>query len=366
MLFRRKRKKKQQEAAPQWFMWLMGGFVVYAILSNVFTDKVSEVQRETAERTVAEVPDSEYFNFPVVVSGAVGNTAPARQMFLRDVKIGSGSTAECWHDVAVHYRLYNAQGDLVEDTRANGGEPVEFSVGGRDVVLALERTVLGMKEGGQRAATAHPDVLYGDRHFQHPDMGRTQYGAYMVTLERSRRPENLPFSDLGLRIYNDTIGEGRGAQCTDRVRVRLRGWEANGSPLWREHSLPAVMVRVGEGKAPYAVERALLDMKVKGKRTLIVPPGYMAPLHGNAEAAEAEAEEAAAADMEHDPEAQMAEADAEPAEETPTISQQMIRRYQELRDDNSVWATLPIPDDRVIILELEMLPENLELPEFAQ
>jgi FKBP-type peptidyl-prolyl cis-trans isomerase 2 len=331
MFFFRKKKKKQAEKTPSWFMWLMGGFIVYALITNLFTDNVAEVQKEAANR---EIPDMEYFNFAAV--NTQGTDGPSRTLFLRDIATGQGPTADCWYSVTADYKLYTNNGELVEDTADNA--PIRFVIGQAEVPLALERGALGMRADAKRAVSAHPSMLFGDYRFSHPKMRTDQFGGYILTMKEVKRPENLPLSDLGLRSYEDVSGEGKLAQCTDRVRLRLRGWNANGQPLWKEHNLPAIMVTIGAGKAPYAIERGLIGMRIGGKRTLIVPPGYMKPVFDVGQPPAAEPEEQ-------------------------TAIERAAKELEALTVDNFAWQDLPVPADNVIILELELLPEHIELPD---
>lgn len=345
MFFRRK-KNKEPEKAPTWFMWLMGGFVAYALITNIFTDKVPNMQEEAAPKVQS---DMDYFNFSVV--GSQGMSGPPRPLFLRDVTVGKGTLAECWHKVKVHYKLYDSKGELIEDTRTT--KPVEFNLGRGEVPLALERGTLGIRAGGVRAVTARPEMLFGDKKFSHPAMQSSQFGGYIVELEETSRPENLPFSDLGLRVYEDIVGEGKLAQCTDKLRVRINAWNTLGQPIWRNINLPAIFVWLGEGKAPYAIERGLMNMKVGGKRTLIVPPGYMNPLF--AKTTEAQVQEILQA------EELAAEIEAQPAQGIEK-TRQAYEKALEAQNPEFPWEDLPVPADQVIILELQLLHENIQLP----
>lgn len=353
MFFFKRKKKKQADNAPVWFMWLMGGFVVYALITNLFTDNVAKVQDETVQR---ETPDMDYFNFPVV-SGR-GFSGPARPLFSRDITAGSGETAECWYAVQADYKLYNASGELIEDTREGGG-PASFVIGQSEVPLALERGALGMREEGKRAITAHPSMLFGDYRFSHPKMRKDQYGGYIITMKSVERPAKLPFSDLGLRSYDDAVGEGKLAQCTDRVRIKLRGWTINGQPLWKDKNLPAIMVNIGAGKAPYAIERGLIGMRIDGKRTLIVPPGYMQPLFAMEKEAGIDAEKANEKVM---PALKLKEEETPKTKTEESALERAAKELEEMTVDNFAWESLPVPSDSVIILEIELLPEKIELP----
>lgn len=400
MFFRRK-KKKEPEQAPVWFMWLMGGFVAYALITNIFTDKVKETQEKTAP---VKLEETEYFNYAIVAGKGFGG--PARPLYLRDITLGEGDVADCWHTVTLDYKLYKNKTEVIEDTKLK--EPITFTIGRGQVPKGLERGAFGMRVGGARAVTAHPIALYADYDFYHPQMSRHDYGGYILKMRESTRPLKLPFSDLGLRIYDDVVGEGHLAQCTDKVRIKLRAWRANGEPIWRKRAKAAIMIDIGEGNAPYAIERGLLGMKVGGKRTLLVPPGYMNPLFGKEKAEklklghyedvpiEDAVEEIApevqddvnasdAAAQEDNAEMESAAVEAvvkEPDAQTPTESvvnrEGALNKTQEERGEEIFkkaaeelrarseyefeWDELPVPGDEVIIIELELLPLKLELP----
>lgn len=349
--FGKKKKKKKPEQAPKWFIWLMGGFVAYAILTNLLTDKVAEVQRQTlsGEEEKAAKSETEYFNYPAVSGvGVAGREDDKRTLFASDIETGQGKPVDCWYRVTVDYRLYDRNGKLLDDSEKDGKQQ-SFTVGKGEVPLAMERGVMGMKEGSKRAVTAHPSQLFDKTGFYHSTMGEGDYGGYILTLKEMVRPDNLPLSDLGLRIYDDKLGEGKLAQCTDKVRIKLHGWLAgSGESLWKDRELPGIKLRVGEGVAPYAVERGVMGMKVGGKRTLIVPPGYMKPLSAVVEQPEAAG-------------APQAEDEAEPVEQTP--AEKMAAELERRLDDNFAWGDLPVPLDQVIILEIDLLPEKLNMPD---
>lgn len=329
MFFFGKGRKKKPDKTPVWFMWLMGLFMAYALLTNLFTDKVGEAKQ--AQRENQSEAERDGLNFAVVRGLSAG--APALPLHARERKPGSGDMTGCWYSVAVRYRLYNGEGLKIEDN-TDAEEPLRFTIGKGEVIPALERGVLGMRRGGEREVTAQPSLAYAHEGFSHPRLGKADYVGYVLTLEEMERPVNLPFSDLGLRIYDDKEGDGPMAQCTDVVRIRLRGYDMHGKALLGD--FPVMLLRVGEGIAPYAVERAAIGMKVGGKRTVIVPPGYLKPLFGGEPEPIPDAEELAA------------EAQEEMQEKAPDVPK-------------NGWQDLPVPQDRVIILELELLPRHLQL-----
>jgi len=317
-----KKKKKEELQAPKWFKIMMVGFVAYAIIASLFSDKVSDSKKVADAKLKAAGP--QFVFAPLAPTKDGGRDLP---LFGRDRAQGDGAEAGCWETVEISYKLYNNKNELVEDRMTAESEPMRFTLGLGDGLPALERGVLGMKPGGRREITARPELAFGAPGFTHEKLTDKDQVAFDVVLKSVERPANLPFSDLGLRIYDDVKGKGRIAQCTDPVGFRLRGWKADGETLWRDQNISekTFETTIGRGVAPYAIEKALIGLQLDGKRTLIVAPGYGRPLF---------------------------------AEDAPT---------EENKNEPYLWEGLPIPQDEVILLEIERVPLPSEMPtEFVQ
>lgn len=333
LFFGKRKKKKEPESAPKWFMWMMLGFLAYVLLMSIFTDTVSEAQK-AAPSAMSTDEQTKYFNFAVVRPNRSGEVA--HPLYMSDVSVGKGANVDCWETVEVRYKLYKDDGTLVEDTTTSE-RPRRFRIGAGEVPPALERVVLGMQTGGVRAVTANPHMLFADPRLSHEGMESNSYGGYIVTLEAHEPVSTIPQAALELRVYDDKVGEGPLAQCTDLVRMKMRAWKADGSPVWQEQTAAAILVNLGRGRAPYAVERGLMGMKTGGKRTLIAAPEYMQSLFAPTDSPSPEAESAP-----------MAEGETQ----TPVTP---------LSKDGFAWQALPAADG-VLTIELELLPLALTLP----
>lgn len=330
------KKRKREEKTPKWFMWLMGGFLLYALLTNIFTDTVSDAQKAQLEAQQTE--QGEQINFTVVRGLAAGS--PALPLHVKTLTEGQGSKlTSCWDTVSVRYRLYNGSGEKVEDI-TEAEEPLRFTIGRNEVIPGLERGVLGMKQGAKRMITMQPQLAYGHANFHHPALRKDDYAGYILTLEDMQSPENVPLSDLGLRIYEDEKGTGALAQCTDKVILNMQMYDLQGRALLEEPEM--MVIRIGEGIAPYAVERALMGMHTGGRRTVISPPGYMQPIFPLPDTEEEAPAEAA-----------FSEAVAGKKAENPLLEEKDAPTPAQMRSQR--WQNLPIPQDNVIILELELL-----------
>lgn len=325
--FRRKKKDKKDEELPRWFMWVLGGFIIYALLANLLADPVEQyagAENEQADRTVGEIDFR-------AVQGQRG--LPFSKI---DITEGSGKEAGCWDKVAVHYQVVKPDGTVIEEK--GEATPHRFAIGRGEVVPALERGIMGMMPGGTRHIAAKPAEAYGAPGFSHPQIGNDDFVGFVVTLQEIKRPQYLPQSELGLKIYDDETGNGALVQCTDTVQFRASAFNLHGKSLWPQGIVAAA--RLGEGTLPYAVERGLMGMRVNGQRTLIVPVGYMTPVFGEEQP------------MANEPPKPTAEAGA-------TLPKPAVAPKDEARPDFAV------PENEVIVLELELLQRGVT-PEESQ
>lgn len=325
--FRRKKKDKKEEELPRWFMWVLGGFIIYALLANLFADPVEQYaggENGQAGQAGGQVDFR-------AVQGSRG--LPFSK---KDITEGSGKEAGCWDKVAVHYQVVKPDGTMIEERGED--TPHRFAIGRGEVVPALERGIMGMMPGGTRHIAAKPSEAYGAPGFSHPQIGGEEFIGFVITLQEVKRPQYLPQSELGLKIYDDETGNGTLAQCTDRVQFRAAAFDLHGKSLWPKGVVGTA--RLGEGVLPYAVERGLMGMRVNGQRTLIVPGGYMNPVFGENQPSPAE------------PPRPQAEASAEKA------PVKAMRESEALLD-------FTVPENEVILLELELLQRGV-MPEESQ
>jgi FKBP-type peptidyl-prolyl cis-trans isomerase len=86
-----------------------------------------------------------------------------------DMVTGSGAEARPGRVVRVHYTgwLYDAnkpdhRGSKFDSSK-DGGQPFDFTLGGREVIPGWDEGVAGMKVGGKRVLTIPPHMGYGAR-----------------------------------------------------------------------------------------------------------------------------------------------------------------------------------------------------------
>jgi FKBP-type peptidyl-prolyl cis-trans isomerase len=85
----------------------------------------------------------------------------ASGMYVGDRRAGSGAQADSNKWVLVDYTAYLSTGQIVDDTRAKGGEARRVLLGHKQVLPAWEEGLRGMRAGGRRIIVAPPSMAYG-------------------------------------------------------------------------------------------------------------------------------------------------------------------------------------------------------------
>lgn len=81
---------------------------------------------------------------------------------VKDLRLGSGSTAAPGRVALVHYDCFLPRGDKC-DTSRNNPYPVQLEIGKRRLFPALEYGVVGMAVGGLRSVRVGPQLTYYER-----------------------------------------------------------------------------------------------------------------------------------------------------------------------------------------------------------
>ena len=135
--------------------------MVNEILSKEQYDKKlaeQEKQRQAeAERMMAleKTMISDY-----VAKNNIVETPTESGLYIINQEEGTGQLAE-WGDVVrVHYVIYNLKGDFVESSYDY--EPLAFTIGQGEMILAIEEAVMTMKEGAKVRLIAPSDLAFGE------------------------------------------------------------------------------------------------------------------------------------------------------------------------------------------------------------
>jgi FKBP-type peptidyl-prolyl cis-trans isomerase len=85
-------------------------------------------------------------------------------LVVEDLKLGTGAEARHGNQVTVHYVGTLTNGKKFDSSR-DRGEGFPFKLGAGQVIKGWDQGVAGMKIGGLRKLTIHPDLAYGARGF---------------------------------------------------------------------------------------------------------------------------------------------------------------------------------------------------------
>ena len=83
-------------------------------------------------------------------------------LYYRDIVVGTGARAIVGSSVSVRYSGAFVNG-VVFDSGGPSREPVDFTVGARDVVAGFEEGTFGMRVGGRRQVIIPPNLGYGSQ-----------------------------------------------------------------------------------------------------------------------------------------------------------------------------------------------------------
>lgn len=88
---------------------------------------------------------------------------PPADLEIKDIWEGDGPVAEAGQTVSVHYVGVSFSTGEEFDASWNRGGPLQFLLGGGQVIAGWDKGVQGMKVGGRRQLTIPAHLAYGDR-----------------------------------------------------------------------------------------------------------------------------------------------------------------------------------------------------------
>ena len=88
---------------------------------------------------------------------------PPADLEIKDLWQGDGPEATAGNDVSVHYVGVSFSTGEEFDASWNRGRPLDFKLGGGQVISGWDQGVQGMRVGGRRQLIIPPHLAYGDR-----------------------------------------------------------------------------------------------------------------------------------------------------------------------------------------------------------
>ena len=104
-----------------------------------------------------------------------------KKLEIKDLKEGTGATAEPGKNVTVQYVGVSALNGRQFDASWDRGEPFSFQLGTGSVIQGWDEGVKGMKVGGRRQLVIPPDMAYG-KDGSPPTIGPNETLVFVVDL----------------------------------------------------------------------------------------------------------------------------------------------------------------------------------------
>lgn len=93
---------------------------------------------------------------------ATDNQGNLNRMVIDDIKEGKGKAVQKGDTVSVHYAGRLQDGTEFDNSKKRG-TPLDFKVGGGQVIQGWEEGLVGMRVGGERILVIPPEMAYGDQ-----------------------------------------------------------------------------------------------------------------------------------------------------------------------------------------------------------
>ena len=248
-----------------------------------------------------------------------------KQLYIIDTAPGPKNAETATPDSAV---LVNYTGWLYDATKPDGKgvkfdssegrqTPFGFFIGAGKVIKGWDRGVVGMRIGGKRTLIIPPALAYGDSERPRIPANSTlifEVELFNIVGQRDKSPQSaaaaappapvaapvvlnvpakdpLPQAPTQITAIDQAVGEGPAAAAGNEVLVHYTGWlydpakpEGKGNKFDSSRDRDQLFrFKLGGARVIKGWDFGVVGMKVKGKRTLIIPAefGYGARGAGN-------------------------------------------------------------------------------------
>lgn len=178
-----------------------------------------------------------------------------------EITEGSGSRALCGQEVLL--QMYKISNNLAAPLPSQVPN-VTLKIG-QDNWKEVGLGIMGMKEGGERVVTIN---IANDN--------KTNFNSYYVKLIEVK--DKYPDSVNNMMIFNDLINRaGKQVRCGDEVSIKYSVMGHNGEYIIKDQT---AQFKVGDKKAPLAIELGVVGMRAGNNRTIISPPELLSVTDG--------------------------------------------------------------------------------------
>jgi peptidylprolyl isomerase len=202
-----------------------------------------------------------------------------------EVQAGTGPAPKAGDIVAVHYTGTLTNG-VVFDSSYERSEPLSFPLGVGYVIPGWDEGIGLMQQGGKAQLRIPPELGYGARGAGGviPPNATLIFDVELVdiTAGAPAAPTFVEEADYtttasGLKYHDFVVGDGAAPTTGNAVTVHYTGWLLDGDKF--DSSLDRgqpFTFNIGAGQVIQGWDEGVMEMKVGGKRQLVIPPdlGY--------------------------------------------------------------------------------------------
>jgi|GEM_PF-6984513 len=266
--------KSSGAGTPAWLRW-----AVIAVLAYMFFISYQNRQSDDTVRT-ASYDD----NYGEVVRTTPGDTftkagnrvVNQRQEF--GIQVGGdiegrGANASCGEIAEVSVSTLLPDNIALSDDQKKRYIPIELDtvkVGLHNEDAMWAAGIIGMKTGGVREVLVPAFKVFGDDMNKSLGLDRSSKMRYKITLN-SLSPKH-PDGTMPYRAMDNSIGRGTMAGCGSTIKANVTIWNAKAEKVFT--SVEPLTFTLGNGTYSYGLDRGILGMRPKSRRTLTIPPAY--------------------------------------------------------------------------------------------
>ena len=233
-------------------------------------------QSELMQKQVAAVNNPPVAAAPLPATIAVGNMGvlPPYMQIGGEIE-GQGDGAECGQRATVKVDALLPDGTALEGYDVNA--PARMTTVG-NAALPWAAGLRGMKLGGVRQLVIPASYVTDEPTRKAKNIAadaKVRFKLQLDKVEPVAVPNGLAFQALDL-----VQGTGDAVACGQRVKAQVHVWAQDGTAATTKPY--DVSFAVGSVPYFYGLDRGLVDMKLGGKRRLIVPPVYLKGASDNA------------------------------------------------------------------------------------
>lgn len=270
--FKRDPNDEPQRPLPRWMAWLLFGFIGYlVIVGNVSTmhppESVLDEPRASAEATNKQDFPAIRRTFSLSNWQRAFDPTLSEGLKIRDFTQGAGRQVACGDEVTIKLRGRDTKGQKF-DPEFDEDKALTFIIGKKQTYPAVEQSMVGMRQGGERIIDAPPVLVY-DKEEVARDLSTLTMQVQLEKLEPVLLDNNAPLLIATNRIPEKS--REAGAQCGDTIEVSVSVWDERGE---KPSKLKNTHLTLGARELALGIDHALPGILADETRTLLLPPPY--------------------------------------------------------------------------------------------